>query len=69
MALILGQDFTDRLLQVRKIDDHATLNLSFNSNFEFVSVAVQGSTLRVTGEKMGAVDVFGHTNPHGVRIT
>ena len=66
--VVLGENLTDGALQVGKIDDHAALNLSFNREFDFISVAVQGSALRVAGQKMGAIDVFGHTKPHGVRI-
>jgi len=66
--VVMGEDLTDGLLQVGKIDDHAALNLSFNSELDFIGVAVQGSALRVAGQKMRAVDVFGHTKPHGVRI-
>src|SRR5438105_14801934 len=66
--VVMGEDLADGLLQVGKIDDHAALDLSFNREFDFIGVAVQGSAFRVAGQKMRAIDVFGYTEPHGVRI-
>lgn len=66
--VIMGKDIPKRLFKIGKIDDHAVFDLSFDRELYFVGVAVQGSALCMTGQKMGAVGVFGHTKFHGVRI-
>ena len=48
------------VLQVGKIDDHAVFGLAFDSDLDFIGMAVQRTALRVAGQKMGAVHVLGH---------
>src|SRR5438046_2819372 len=67
--IVVREHSAKAFLQVGKINDHAALNLSLDSDFDLISVAVQGSARRVARQEMSAVDVIAHTKPHGVRIT
>ena len=68
MVIVVRKGISNNQLQVPKIDDHAVLRLALNSDFDFISMAVHRPTLRVTGQKMRAVDILGHSQLHAVRI-
>ena len=68
-VVVVTQNVPNHLFQVAEIHDHATARLSFDGKFNFIGVSVQGTALGMPGKKVRAIDVFGHTNPHGVRIT
>jgi hypothetical protein len=68
-VVVLSKDLANHLFQVAEIHDHTGSGLSFDRKFDFIGVSVQGTAFGMSGKKVRAVDVFGHTDLHGVRIT
>src|ERR1043166_1304461 len=49
-SMIVGGDSLSKgMFKVGEIDNHATLNLTFDRQFDFVGMPVQAAALRVTG--------------------
>jgi hypothetical protein len=67
-VIVMAKYFTDDLLEVGEIDDHAVLDLALDSDFDFIGVAVERPAFGMSWQKMGAINVFSHTKLHGVRI-
>jgi hypothetical protein len=67
-VVVMSKDIPDDLFEVSEVHDHAVFRLAGDGDLDFIGVSVQGAALRMAGEKVRAIDVFGHTNPHGVRI-
>jgi hypothetical protein len=68
-VVVLSQDIANQLFQVAEVHDHAASGLSFDGKFDFIGMSVQRTAFGMPGKEMRAIDVFGHTDPHGVRIT
>ena len=45
----MHQDGAQCLFQIGKIDDHPAFDLAFDRKFNFIGMAVEGHTFRVTG--------------------
>ena len=67
--VVTRENLANLLLEVSEIDDHTTFYFAFYRDFDLIGMAMQGAALGMAGKKMSAVNVVGHTNLHGVRIT
>jgi hypothetical protein len=67
-VVVMSKDLPDDLFQVTEVHDHAAFRLTFDGELDFIGVSVKRTAFGMAGKKVRAIDVFGHTNPHGVRI-
>jgi hypothetical protein len=67
-VVVVSKDLPDDLFEVTEVHDHAVFRLAFDGDFDFIRVPVKRAAFGMAGKKMRTIDVFGHTNPHGVRI-
>ena len=67
-VVVMPKDLPNDLFEVPEVHDHAVFRLAGDGDLDFISVAMQRTTLGMAGQKVRAIDVLGHTNPHGVRI-
>lgn len=64
VVIVFRQDAADRLLHVRKVQNHAVARFAFDRDFHLVGMTVETAALRVCRKKMGAIDVVDHTEFH-----
>ena len=68
-VVVMSKDLPDDLFEVTEVHDHAVFGLAFDGEFDLIRVSVKRTAFGMAGKKVRAINVFGHTNPHGVRIT